>query len=251
MVGAGDIATCTGTADEATANLLDRISGTVFTTGDNVYPDGTSGQFSDCYSPSWGRHLARTLPAPGNHEYHTAGASGYFGYFGTRAGGPGGYYAYDAGSWRVYSLNSETMGTAQVNWLTADLAANPRACVLAYWHHPVYSSGQHGNSSRAMPFWQALNAAGAEVIVAGHDHNYERFAPQNASGAASGTGIRQFVVGTGGSPLRPFGSVRANSEVRNATTHGVLKLVLGSGTYSWEFVPTAGSFRDSGNGTCH
>ncbi len=243
----------TGTADEATANLLDGIPGTVFTTGDNVYPDGTAGQFNDCYAPSWGRHRGRTLPSPGNHDYHTVGASGYFGYFGTRAGGPGGYYAYDAGSWRVYSLNSETMGSAQVNWLTADLAANPRACVLAYWHHPVYSSGQHGN----IPGVDAL-LAGAQCR--GRRGRGGRTRPQLRA-VCTPERVRRGVQHRHppvrgrhrwSTALRPFGAIRANSEVRNATTHGVLKLVLGSGTYSWEFVPTAGStFRDSGSGTCH
>lgn len=252
LVGAGDIASCSSEGDEATAAVLDTIGGIVFTTGDNAYGDGTPKEFAECYHPSWGRHRDRTYPAPGNHDYETPGASGYFEYFGARAGGPGGYYAYDAGTWRVYSLNSEVLDDEQLAWLRADLAAHPRACVMAYWHAPLFSSGRHGDEPDVRPLWEALEAEGADVVVTGHDHSYERFAPQTAAGAASALGIRQFVVGTGGANLRPFESVQPNSEARNASTHGVLKLTLAPGDYSWEFVPAAGgSFRDSGSDACH
>jgi len=251
LVGAGDIATCGGSGDEATAALLDSIAGTVFTAGDNVYSDGTAAEFADCFNPSWGRHKARTFPAPGNHDYHVAGAAGYYGYFGNRAGGPGGYYAYNLGAWRVYSLNSEIVGDAQVNWLRADLAANPRACVVAYWHHPLFSSGRHGNDDAVRPFWDVLHAAGAELVINGHDHDYERFGPQAPDGGANANGIREIVVGTGGAGLRPFEGVRPNSEVRDFSTNGVLKLTLNASGYRWDFVPAGGSFRDSGTGTCH
>ena len=150
FVGAGDIANCGHSNDEATAKLLDSIPGTVFTTGDNVYPDGTAAQFADCYAPTWGRHKDRTRPAPGNHDYHTAGAAGYFNYFGAAAGDPGkGYYSYNLGAWHIISLNSEVTSSAQEQWLRADLAANNSRCTLAYWHHPRFSSGQHGNSTRS------------------------------------------------------------------------------------------------------
>jgi len=255
FVGAGDIANCSGNNDEATAKLLDNIAGTVFTVGDNVYPDGTSAQFTDCYGPTWGRHKDRTKPSPGNHDYHTAGAAGYFGYFGAAAGDPAkGYYSYNLGAWHIISLNSEVgyaAGSAQEQWLRADLAANNSMCTLAYWHHSRFSSGQHGNSSRSQAFWQALYNYGADVVLSGHDHTYERFAPQNPSGQADPKGIREFVVGMGGAGLYPFPAIQPNSEVRNNTTNGVLKLTLHATSYDWQFVPIAGqNFSDSGSANC-
>jgi hypothetical protein len=260
MVGAGDIAHCSTTTDEATAKLLDGISGTVFTLGDNVYNSGTSAEFANCYNPTWGRHKTRTKPSVGNHEYLTSGASGYFGYFGAAAGDPKkGYYSYDRGDWHVIVLNSNcsqvpcAAGSAQDTWLRADLANHPNKCTLAYFHAPLYSSGQHGNSTYVRPFWEALYQANADVVLSGHEHDYERFAPQNPYGAFdSARGIREFVVGTGGTYLRPFGTIKANSVSRNATTHGVLKLTLNSGGYAWKFVPVAGkTFTDSGTASCH
>jgi len=255
FVGAGDIANCSGNTDEATAKLLDSISGTVFTVGDNVYPDGTAAQFTDCYGPTWGRHKDRTRPSPGNHDYHTAGAAGYFGYFGAAAGDPAkGYYSYNLGAWHIISLNSEVgyaAGSAQEQWLKADLAANSSMCTLAYWHHPRFSSAQHGNSTRSQAFWQALYDQGADVVLNGHDHTYQRFAPQNPSGQADPKGIREFVVGTGGAGLYPFPTNQPNTEVRNNTTHGVLKLTLHATSYDWQFVPIAGqNFTDSGSANC-
>lgn len=261
LVGAGDIAGCNYDRDEETAKLLDDIPGTVVTLGDNVYPDGTDLQFNDCYDPTWGRHKARTRPAPGNHDYHTPGASGYFNYFGTAAGEPDkGYYSYDLGDWHIIVLNSncsEVGGCAgdspQGQWLQADLAAHPTVCTLAYWHRPRFSSGRHGNSSAVAPFWRILYGAGADVVLNGHDHDYERFAPQNPDGVADpARGIRQFVVGTGGKGLRPFETIQPNSEVKNSTTHGVLKLTLRAASYDWEFIPIAGdTFADSGSGACN
>jgi hypothetical protein len=260
LVGAGDIASCGLTADSATAKLVAGISGTVFAAGDEAYESGSPAEFNNCYGPTWGPFLDRTYPVPGNHEYVTSGASGYFSYFGARAGPAGsGWYAYDLGTWRVYALNSNcavvgcAAGSEQEQWLKADLATNPRACVLAYWHHPRFSSGQHGNDSEVAALWSDLYAAGADVIVNGHDHDYERFAPQTPAGAAdSATGIREFVVGTGGASLRGFATIRANSQVRNGSTHGVIKFNLGDAGYSWQFIPIAGqTFKDSGTGTCH
>ena len=253
FVGAGDIANCGHSNDEATAKLLDSIPGTVFTTGDNVYPDGTAAQFTNCYAPTWGRHKDRTRPAPGNHDYHTAGAAGYFNYFGAAAGDPGkGYYSYNLGAWHIISLNSEVTSSAQEQWLRADLAANNSRCTLAYWHHPRFSSGQHGNSTRSQAFWQALYEAGADVVLNGHDHTYQRFALQNPSGQADpNRGIREFVVGTGGAGLYPFPTTQPNTEVRNNTTFGVLKLTLHATSYDWQFVPIAGqTFSDSGSADC-
>ena len=258
LVGAGDIATCKRRADEATAELLANIGGTVFTTGDNAYPDGSTTDFADCYGPSWGRSNDRTKPAVGDNEYNTPGASGYFGYFGARAGDPEkGYYSYDKGSWHIVVLNSNCQqvgceaGSAQERWLKADLAAHPSKCTLAYWHQPRFSS--KGESPAVGPFWEALYEAGAEVVVNGHAHNYERFAPQRPDGTRDDArGIREFVVGTGGSPLASFGAIKPDSQVRNASTHGVLRLTLHPGSYDWKFVPVAGkTFTDSGTEACH
>jgi hypothetical protein len=260
LVGAGDIASCGLTADTATAKLVTATAGTVFTAGDNAYESGTPTEYANCYDPTWGAFYDRTFPVPGNHDYVTSGASGYFDYFGTRAGPTGtGWYAFDVGTWRIYALNSNcavvgcNAGGAQEQWLRADLVANPRACVMAIWHHPRFSSGEHGNDAEVAPFWNALYDAGAEVIVNGHDHDYERFAQQTPAGASSAArGIREFVVGTGGASLRSFGTVRANSQVRNSSTHGVIKFTLTDAGYSWQFIPIAGkTFTDSGSGVCH
>jgi hypothetical protein len=258
LVGAGDIASCRNDDDEATAKLLDTIAGTVFTAGDNVDASGNTKEFTNCYDPTWGRHKGRTYPAAGNHDYSTAGAAGYFGYFGVRAGDPAkGYYSYDVGAWHVIVLNSNCEfigcqpGSPQEQWLRADLAANPAACTLAVWHHPRFSSGAHSGDDFVAPFWQALYEAGADVIINGHDHHYERFAPQNPTGIADRNGIRQFIVGTGGNDLHPSGKRVANSQVREGATHGVIKFTLHTTSFDWEFVPVAGkTFRDSGTQTC-
>lgn len=186
LVGAGDIADCSGSGDEATAKLLDGIPGTVFTTGDNAYESGTPSEFANCYDPTWGRYKARTRPSPGNHDYLTSGASGYFDYFGAAAGDPSkGYYSYNLGDWHIISLNSmcENVGgcgasSPMVSWLKQDLAANPKTCTLAYFHHPLFSSGKSGNKTRMKPTWEVLYTKGADVVLNGHDHDYERFAPK-------------------------------------------------------------------------
>ena len=262
LVGAGDIADCGSTGDEATAVLLDQIGGTVFTLGDNVYPSGTPDQFLDCYGPSWGRHLTRTFPSAGNHDYETPGAAGYYGYFDAAAGRPGeGWYSYEAGAWHVVVLNSMCAavggchaGSPQEAWLRADLAANPTACTLAYWHHPRFSSGStHGSDATYDAFWRALHDAGADVVLAGHDHVYERFVPQDPDGVAdTARGIRQFTVGTGGRSLYAFGAPLATTQVRDSTTFGVLRLTFRPETYEWRFVPVAGgAFSDAGTANCH
>jgi calcineurin-like phosphoesterase family protein len=259
FVGAGDISDCGNDNDEATAVLLDGIAGTVYTLGDNVYSSGTATQYAQCYEPTWGRHKARTKPAPGNHDYNTSGATGYYGYFGDLAGPAGqGYYSFDLGDWHLVSLNSEvsmSAGSAQETWLRADLAATSKPCILAYWHKPRFSSGtNHGSLSSAEPLWQALYDVHADIVLGGHEHNYERFAPQTPTGAADpSNGIREFVAGTGGeSHYNDEGTPLPNSEVFNGTTFGVLKFTLGAGTYTWKFIPVAGqSFTDSGSGTCH
>jgi hypothetical protein len=258
LVGAGDIATCGSDGDEATANLLDSIpDATVFTVGDNAYGRGAADEYRDCYGPSWGRHKARTRPTPGNHEYITPGASDYYTYFGAQAGdSTKGYYSYDLGAWHVVALNSSApmdTGSPQEKWLRADLAENRRSCTLAYWHEPRFSSGPHGNNANAQPIWAALYEAGADVVIGGHDHTYERFAPQTPAGAADSVrGIREFVVGTGGASHYGLGTRQPNSEIFDSATFGVLKLTLAASSYTWEFVPVpGGTFRDAGHGQCH
>ena len=263
LVGAGDIASCSSSGDEATAALLETIPGTVFTTGDNVYDNGTATEYANCYGPSWGKASikSRTRPVPGNHEYNTAGATGYYGFFGAAAGDPAkGYYTYELGAWRVYVLNSNcaavggcSAGSAQEQWLRADLAANPRSCVVAMWHHPRFSSGEHGSSTATQALYQALYDFNADLVLVGHDHDYERFGPQTATGTLDNArGIVQIVVGTGGRSHYAFGTIRPNSVVRNGDSYGVLRLALSAGSWTFTFVPEAGkTFTDSGTGTCH
>ena len=256
FVGAGDIAECNPqNQDGATAALIEALpDAQVFTLGDNAYPDGAAADYT-CYQATWGRFKDRTHPIPGNHEYHQPGAAPYFAYFGAGAGPAGsGYYSYDLGSWHVIALNSESGLDEELTWLTGDLAAHPAMCTLAYWHRPFFTSGAvHAPFTAMHAIWDALQAAGAELVLSGHNHQYERFAPQLSDGTASGAGIRQFVVGTGGfhslydfvTPPRP------NSEVR-FKGFGVLKLTLGATGYSWEFLPIPGSnFTDSGTAACH
>ncbi|MDF1502991.1 PKD domain-containing protein [Roseisolibacter sp. H3M3-2] len=254
LVGAGDVASCASNGDEETALLLDGIAGTVFVAGDIAYESGTDTEFANCYQPSWGRHKARTRPAPGNHEYNSGGG-GYYRYFGAAAGTAGeGYYSYDVGTWHVVALNSNVAAdgaSAQAQWLRQDLAANPRACTVAYWHHPVFSSGWHGNNPKMATLWRILDSAEVDLVLAGHDHHYERFAPQTSTGVADPRGIRQFIVGTGGKELRGVSIVRPHSEVRESNTNGVLRLTLHDGSYSWAFVPVAGrTFTDAGTAAC-
>jgi len=264
LVGAGDIASCDDLAGaEATAKLIDKIPGTVFAAGDLAYPDGSDENFSKCYNPTWGRFKDRTRPAPGNHEYHSDGASGYAHYFGAAAGDPKkGYYSYDLGAWHILALNSECdevggcdAKSPQGQWLRQDLEQHPAACTLAYFHKALFSSGgKHGNDAAMKPLWDALYHAGADVVLNGHDHDYERFAPQDPDGKADPNhGIREFVVGSGGkNSHRTMGIAKPQSEVRNDDTFGVLKLTLHAKGYDWEFVPEAGKkFSDSGSGTCH
>lgn len=256
LVGAGDIAGCgEGYADEATARLIERIGGTVFTAGDNAYPDGATADLA-CYERSWGRFKHRTYPSPGNHDYQSEGAAPYFAYFGARAGPAGrGYYSYDLGGWHVVALNSERDLKQEAAWLAADLAAHPAACTLAYWHKPLFTSGSdHPPETTMRPIWRVLYDAGAELVISGHNHQYERFGPQDADGRADpARGIRQFVAGTGGNPsLYDFDAPQPNSEVRWNGGHGVLKLTLLPGRYEYEFVSVPGeTFTDRGSGSCH
>ena len=266
IAAAGDIAcdttvpSTTSCHQGATADLL-ADADAVLTLGDNQYPDGTLAQFQTGYDPTWGRYLAKTHPATGNHDYHVAGAAGYFDYFGARAGDPTkGYYSYSIGGWHLIALNSNCsavggcgVGSPQYQWLQADLAADAAACELAYWHHPRFTSGtSHSGTTSVDAFWQLLFADHADVVLNGHTHHYERFAPQTPSGAADPNGIREFISGTGGmnltgvtSPLQP------NSERTIVGTFGVLKLTLHGRSYDWQFVPERGRVEtDSGSAAC-
>ena len=262
LIGAGDIADCLNLPGaEATAKLLEANPGNVMALGDLAYPNGTAEDFK-CYDKTWGRVKARTRPAVGNHEFHSQGATYYFSYFGAAAGDPKtGYYSYDLGSWHIVVLNSECKevggcqaGSPEEKWLRADLAAHPSGCTLAYFHKPRFSSGlNHGDDPEISAFWQALYDYNAELVLNGHDHDYERFAPQDPDGRAdSKRGIREFVVGTGGKSHREFGLPKPNSEIRNNDAYGVLKLTLKPTGYNWQFLPEAGkTFTDSGCGSCH
>jgi hypothetical protein len=260
LLAAGDIASCSSSGDEATAALLDRLPGTIAALGDLAYERGTAQEFGSCYAQSWGRLVARTRPTPGNHEYLTPGAAPYYAYFGAVAGTAGqGWYSYDLGSWHVVVLNSNCgpaggcgAGSPQARWLRADLAAHRTTCSLAYWHHPRFSSGLHGSDATVTELWRAFQEGGGDVVLVGHDHHYERFAPQTADGALDRTnGVREFLVGTGGRSHYPVLRTIANSEVHEEFTYGVLSLTLRSASYDWRFVPVAGStFTDSGSADC-
>jgi acid phosphatase type 7 len=267
LVGAGDIASCKDPeGSQATAKLIDKIPGTVFAAGDLVYEKGTAEEFKNCYNPGWGRFKGRTRPALGNHEYVDPTASGYFQYWGAQAGPVGkGYYSFDLGAWHIVALNTNCyvkelggcgQGSPQETWLKADLAEHPNACIIAYGHHALFSSGvftKHAVHPELKQLWQDLYAAHADLVLAGHEHSYERFAPQDPDGRADPEhGIREIVAGTGGRSHDLLGFPTTNSEVSNWTTYGVLKLTLLPGKYTWEFVPEEGkSFRDFGSGTCH
>jgi acid phosphatase type 7 len=245
---------------KATSDLLLGPYVGVLALGDIQYENGAHESFVRSYDPTWGRAKAITTPVPGNHEYRTAGATGYFRYFGTVAGDPAkGYYSTDVGGWHLVALNSNCAaaggcerGSPQEIWLRDVLAASPARCTLAFWHHPRYSSGMHGSDRAYRAFWQALYEARADVVLVAHDHDYERFAPQDADGGRDDAlGIRQFVIGTGGHSLRTFPRIEPNSEVRDSSSFGVLELTLGPDAYAWRFRPAVGSFTDSGAASCH
>ena len=266
LLAAGDIAECDDTGDEATAALLDAYpNATIATLGDNAYPQGTLREYAECYDPSWGRHKERTRPAVGNHDHSTKDAAGYFEYFGEAAGEfDEYYYSYDIGAWHVVVLNSDCwrVGGCEPNdpqglWLRQDLVASPGQCSLAYWHRPPFSSGRYGQpkqTERVRPLWEMIYEMGVDVLLTGHDHSYERFAPMDAAGERDDArGVRLFVVGTGGGNLRNFKyDPLPTTEARNGDTWGVLKLTLKPAGYDWEFLPVQGeSFTDSGTAACH
>jgi len=271
VAAAGDIACAPSDPSIATgpscrqAAISDLVAasgaGAFLALGDEQYERGALDEFMGSYDTSFGRFRAITHPVPGNHEYLTADAAGYFQYFGAAAGNPlEGYYSFDAGTWHIVALNSNCAraggcqrGSPQEQWLRADLAAHRTRCTLAFWHHPRYNSGKFGDDGDLRPIWQALVDGGAEIALAGHAHNYERFAPQNAdSGLDAAHGVRQFVVGTGGANHTPIRTIRPNSEVRNDDTFGILVLTLRPTGYDWRFVPEpGGAFTDAGSDVCH
>jgi hypothetical protein len=256
--GAGDIAVCGSPNDEQTASILDGLPGTVFTLGDNVYEDGTAQEFATCYGPSWGRHKTRTRPSIGNHEYQTPNAQPYLDYFGVARS-----YSFNLGDWHIVSLDSNCelpgnggcdAASPTMQWLKADLAQKSRPCTLVYFHHPRWSSNSQDNGYAKMAAaWKIMYDANVDLVVAAHAHSYERFAPLDpARNINWARGIRSFVVGTGGARLKPFAGGSRGSQVRNGTTHGVLKLTLRETGYNWLFIPVAGkTFTDSGWDNCH
>jgi acid phosphatase type 7 len=244
FVGAGDIGDCASTGPFETALLLDNIPGTIFTAGDNVQNIGSGGEYRNCFDPSWGRHLSRIRPSPGNHDYVTLLGGPYYAYFGENAGpADRGYYSYNLGSWHVVSLNSNIAvgaSSTQVAWLRADLLANPAPCIVAYWHHPLFDASGGVSESKMKDIWRVLYEFNAEVVINGHLHAYSKTAPIDPDGRPSNHGIRQFIVGTGGAT---YDAVLGH--------WGVLKLTLRQRAFDWQFIPVKGwNFTDSGTATC-
>jgi 3',5'-cyclic AMP phosphodiesterase CpdA len=247
LLAVGDIASCASNGDEQTAALVSRIPGTIAVLGDIAYENGSDSDFANCFEPSWGKLVPRIKAALGNHEYNTPGAAPAFKLFGLP---PHGWYSYSLGAWHVIVLNSncsEVGGcerdSPQARWLQADLAAHPTRCTVAYWHHPRFSSGIHGSNVAYAPFWDILARAKADLVLSGHDHDYERFAPLE--------GIRSFVVGTGGKGHYPTLLPRPGSVVRNGDTFGVLRLTLRATGYDWKFLAAGkGTFTDAGTARC-
>ncbi len=262
LVGAGDIARCDSDADEATASLVDATPGIVFTLGDTAYDSGSEAELRDCYGPTWGRFRDRTrFVATGNHDIRTDGGAPLRAYFGDAATRNGvTWFSEDVGTWHVIVLDSNCGSldggcgseSAQLRWLRDDLAASDARCTVALWHHPRFSSGTHGNDKAVAPFWDALYAAGADLVLNGHDHDYERFAPQDPEGRQDRErGLTEVVVGTGGGPLREFAAFADNAVVRSSVAYGVLALTLQPSGWQFRFASTDGSFSDQGSGACH
>ena len=276
LIGAGDIARCDGNGDELTAMIVDsvlkadsiaKVTDAVFTLGDNAYTSGSEGQWTNCFTPSWGdpkkRIMRNIKPSPGNHEYYTAGADPYYKYFGKGAGTPGkGYYSYDIGEWHAVVLNSEIFVNSsfdpaarkeQMDWLEKDLSDSKKECTVAYWHHPRFSSGSHGSDLKFVPVWQLLYQHGVDLVLTGHDHHYERFAPMNAAGVVDTLyGIPSFVIGTGGADLRGMRLPLAQNSLKRVEGHyGVVLLTLGAKEYRSVFLSAGGYIWDPSGGKCH
>jgi hypothetical protein len=275
ILAVGDIAACGTDGAAQTARFVDsvlradsvaKVDAEVLTLGDNAMPEGAASNFALCFAPSWGDGakliMKKIHPSPGNHEYQSVGAAPYFGYFGSKAGSPGkGYYSFDVGAWRVLSLNSEIIVNgsfaaadrkAQEDFVRSELKGSQKLCTLAYWHHPRFSSGWHGGDPVLQPLWQLLYDGGVDVIVNGHDHEYERFRPQNPAGILDTlNGIVEYVVGTGGDDLRGYEPIVPNSDARVQGYWGVLKLTLGAGEYRGVFMDVSGRTWDPSGGKCH
>lgn len=276
FIGVGDIASCESRLSVGTAVLVDsvlradsiaKVDNAVFTLGDNVYTSGTTSQFNDCFTRTWGDPAKRIMkslhPSPGNHEYYTPAADPYYKYFGPSAGVVGkGYYSYDVGKWHVIVVNSEIVvnpvfgdaaRAAQMDWLEKDLKAHKVPCTIAYWHHPRFSSGWHGGDRRLVPIWQLLYENDVDLVLSGHDHDYERFRPMTPAGVSdSAKGITQIVAGTGGEELRGFTSaINVNSAYRIEGRAGVLLLTLGAAEYRSAFLEVGGRIWDQSGGKCH
>ena len=276
MIGAGDIAGCDNGGDARTAMVVDsvlradsvaKVSDAVFTLGDNAYNEGTAQQFKNCFGATWGDSAKRIMkkihPAPGNHEYLSPGANPYYDYFGAAAATRGqGYYSYEVGVWHVVVLNSELVVNsgftyaqrqAQEDWLRKDLKDQPKLCTLAYFHHPRFSSGWHGSDVNLQPIWQILYDNNVDLVLNGHDHDYERFLPQTPAGIADTTrGIIEIVAGAGGEELRGFGANVIRNSVRQIEgRYGVLKLTLGAGEFRSVFIDDGGRVWDPSSGKCH
>jgi hypothetical protein len=249
IAAAGDIADGSCCDDRTAALIRELDPEAVLTLGDNQYEDGAFADFADDYDATWGAFKEITYPAPGNHEYQTPGAAGYFSYFGNRA--PAEYYTFVLGDWRLFSMNNYVSVEAQTAWLSSSLERDTHACQLAYWHEPRWSSGSHhGSDSDVQPWWSAAVTGGVDIVLSGHDHEYERFAPLDGDGGVAATGgTREFVVGTGGNDLYDFGDPLTGSEARIAE-HGVLFLALGPTSYQWEFRGVDGTVLDSGSAAC-
>lgn len=265
LLAAGDIADCRyvraeDSGAESTAKLVEQQlrgqpQARVLTLGDNTYPVGLPAEFSNCFDPTWGRFKPSILPAAGNHDYYTKDAPGYYGYFGARAGERGkGYYATTLGSWRVIVLNSALRGTAfveQLGWLKRELVTQPPGCTLAAFHHPAFTSGGHGNNAFMLPVWQTLYDHDVDLVLAAHDHHYERFAPMDRNGQPQATGMSSFIVGTGGAQFSPLWWPLPATRARDNSVHGVLRLELHQGAYAWRFLTAQPSvFADAGQGRC-
>jgi len=255
LLAAGDIGLCGALGAAQTGEMLEGLEGTILAVGDLAYPHGSAEDFAACYDPVWGQHKSRTKPSPGNHEYETAAAQAYFDYWGAAAGPAGlGYYSFKAGDWLVLSLNSNVpfgSTTAQGQWIRSELTAHTARCTLAYFHHPLYSSGPNGDNARLAGLWQLLYDNGVDVIVSAHEHLYERYAPMSPDGQRNDTrGLRQFIVGTGGAGLYSIQRLHPLSET-HVIAHGLLKLTLAAQGYQWDFLQVNGATGDSGADVCH
>jgi len=270
FAGAGQIASVGNDNDEVTATILDGLfpagtplcKGRVFALGDNAYENGLLQEFNDYYDPTWGRHKPRTHPIPGNHDFDQPNGQDYFTYFGAAAGVPGkGWYSFNLGQWHIVALNSVCdevagggcdLGSEQNDWVRADLAADNHQCEIMMWHYPLFSSGCK-NKPEVQPFWDIAYEFGVDVVLYSHVHNYERMALQNASGAPDpANGVRAFLAGTGGKSHDAWCTPEPDSEIKDGSTYGILKLTLHPGSYSWEFLPEPGeTFTDSGTHNCH